>query len=96
MTPAKLIDMMKGNQPGILELVKLRELKRRADFYNYPQHIKDKINVPVYDSTKVYPYYDIKLLYDQEFVWLPEIDDEGNETIKKNFNSLAVWFWFPD
>jgi len=96
MTPAQLILMMNGNYPGILDVVKLREMKRRADVYGYPQKEKDKIIVPVFDKEKVYPYFDIKLLYDQEFVWLPEIDAEGNETIVKNFNSLAVWFWFPD
>ena len=36
------------------------------------------------------------MLYNQEFVWLPEIDADGNETIKKNYNSIAVWFWFPE
>ena len=96
MTPAQLILMMNGNYPGILDVVKLREMKRRADVYGYPQKEKDKIIVPVFDKDKAYPYFDIKLLFDQDFVWLPEIDDEGNETIKKNFNSLAVWFWFPD
>ena len=33
---------------------------------------KDKVKVPKYKGN--YPYYDVKMLYNQNFVWLPETD----------------------
>ena len=84
--------MMKPNTPGILKLIEMREFNRRADVYGYPN--RKKYVIP--DKVENCEYYDIKMLYNQDFVWLPEIDAEGNETIKKNYNSIAAWFWFPE
>ena len=83
---------MKPNTPGILKLIEMKEFNRRADVYGY----KNRKKYVIPDKVENCEYYDIKMIYNQDFVCLPEIDAEGNETIKKNFNSIAAWFWFPE
>ena len=88
MTPAEFYELAKLNEPNILETLDVEfQLQVNASKFKYvPAESND---------VEKKKYFDVKLLEYQHFVWLPEVDDDGNEKIIKDFNHICVWIWFP-
>ena len=48
-----------------------------------------------FDENNPPAYFDVKLVSNSHLKWIPEVDEDGKETIVKSFNHVAVWIWFP-